>query len=213
VSAVESSVTERRRCSLFTSAIALCGRVGARRQSGPKHSLLQRWGEWRSRTEAASDEAELVRLKVAMRSLNSDRVIEAVEGGSGGSLDVRLKNLAEAASIVWCPMCWDVQRMQNLTLQSAHHIVSSKLPCPGLLQKPELGCAPDGACAPPSSVTIGLLCCAHLRTVMIDDSQRSSTGRCRGVRNEQQSYKSCSRGGTVHTGCKRKRGKGKINLK
>ena len=168
MSAVESSVTERRRCSLFTSAIALCGRVGARRQSGPKHSLLQRWGEWRSRTEAASDEAELVRLKVAMRSLNSDRVIEAVEGGSEGSLDVRLKNLAEAASIVWCPMCWDVQRMQNLTLQSVHHMVSSKLPCPGLLQKPELGCAPGAACAPPWSVAIGLLCVAgaHLRTAL-----------------------------------------------
>ena len=31
------------------------------------------------------------------------------------------------------------------------------------------------------------------------DSQRSSTGTSWGVRNEQQSYKSCSRGGTVHT--------------
>jgi hypothetical protein len=103
-----------------------------------------------------------------MRSLNSDRVIEAVEGGSEGSLDVRLKNLAEAASIVWCPMCWDVQRMQNLTLQSVHHMVSSKLPCPGLLQKPELGCAPGAACAPPWSVAIGLLCVAgaHLRTAL-----------------------------------------------
>ena len=146
-----------------------------------------------------------MRLKVAMRSLNSDRVIEAAEGGSAGSLDVRLKNLAEAASIVWCPMCWDVQRMQNLTLQSAHHMVSSKLPCPGLLQKPELGCAPDGACAPPSSVAIGLLCCAHLRTV-------NEVPRCWGVRNEQQSYKSCSRGGTVHTGCKRER-KNKFKIK
>ena len=211
MSAVESSVTERRRCSLFTSAIALCGRVGARRQSGPKHSLLQRWGEWRSRTEAASDEAELVRLKVAMRSLNSDRVIEAVEGGSGGSLDVRLKNLAEAASIVWCPMCWDVQRMQNLTLQSAHHMVSSKLPCPGWLQKPELGCAPDGACAPPSSVAIGLLCCAHLRTV--NEVPLAPVGVCVMISSPTKAV----RGGEPCTRMKkrerkRKRGKGKINL-
>lgn len=96
-----------------------------------------------------------MRLKVAMRSLNSERAIEVVEGGSEGALDVRLKNMAEAASIVWCPMCWDVQRMQNLTLQSTHHMVSSKLPCPGLLQKSELGCAPGAVCAPPCSVTIG----------------------------------------------------------
>ena len=82
-----------------------------------------------------------MRLKEAMCWSNS--VLSASSlGGFDGTLAVRVKNFADASSIVVCPMCKPVQRIQNLVLQSAHHMLSSKLPWPGLRQNPLLSSAP-----------------------------------------------------------------------
>jgi len=98
------------------------------------------WGRGRQ-TAAAWVEAELVRRKAAMWSSNCDCTASRDSALEGTEL-VRRKNLADVSSMVWCPTCRAVQRMQNFASQSAHHMLCSKLPCPGLGQKPLFCCAP-----------------------------------------------------------------------